>query len=70
MLYVPQDGTVAPQVVERKYAMSGDKRTAQFRMVVIDVESASEITVQYPAVDDAFVWLCPFSGKSCLVGRR
>ncbi len=63
MLYVPQDGTVAPQVVERKYALSGDKHVAKYRMVVIDVSTGKETAANYPAIDDSFVWLCPFSGN-------
>ena len=63
MLYVPQDGTVAPQMIERKYSMPGDKHTARFRMVGIDVEQQCEVAAQYQAIEDALVWLCPFSGN-------
>jgi dipeptidyl aminopeptidase/acylaminoacyl peptidase len=63
MLYVPQDGTVAPKVIERKNALSGDKHIAQYRMVVIDVATAKETAANYPALDDSVLWLCPFSGN-------
>lgn len=63
MLYVPQDGTVAPRVCERKYALPGDKHIAQYRMLVIDVTTASETAALYPPIEDSFVTLCPFSGN-------
>ena len=63
MLYVPQDGTVAPKVVERKYALPGDKHIAQYRMLTIDVETATEMAADYPAIEDSSVTICPFSGN-------
>ena len=63
MLYVPQDGTVAPRMIERKSALPGDKHIAQYRMLVIDVNTARETVADYVAIDDSFVWLCPFSGN-------
>ena len=63
MQYVPQDGTVAPTVIERKYALPGDQHIAQYRMLVIDVETGKEVAAQYPPVDDSFLWHCPFSGN-------
>ena len=63
MLYVPQDGTVAPRVYERKYALPGDKHVVHYRMLVIDVATASETAVDYPSIADSLVWLCPFSGN-------
>jgi len=63
MLYVPQDGTVAPRVNERKYALPGDKEVVQYQMVVLDVATGNETAVDYPTVEDSFVWLGPFSGN-------
>ncbi len=63
MLYVPQDGTVAPRVSERKYALPGDKNIAEYRMLVIDVATAREAQIRYPQVEDSFIWLGPFSGN-------
>ena len=63
MQYVPQDGTVAPTVIERKQVLPGDKHSAQYRMVVIDVKSGKETAAHYPPIDDSFAWLCPFSGN-------
>ena len=63
MLYVPQDGTVAPRVYERKYALPGDQQVAQYRMLVIDVATATETAADYLPIDDSFVWLGPFSGN-------
>ena len=61
--YVPQDGTVAPRVIERKYALSGDKHIVQYRMVVIDVATAKETAADYPTIDDALISHCPFNGN-------
>ena len=63
MLYVPQDGTVAPRGNERKSALPGDKHVPKYRMLVIDVATSTETSVDYPSVEDSFVWLCPFSGN-------
>ncbi len=63
MQYVPQDGTLAPTCVERKNSLPGDKHIAQYRMLVIDVETAKETAALYSPIDDSFVWLCPFSGN-------
>ena len=54
---------VAPKVVERKSALPGDKHIVQYRMLVIDVETAQEIAADYPPIDDAFVSYCPFNGN-------
>ena len=66
MLYVPQDGTVAPKVVERKYALPGDKHIVQYRMLVIDVETTEVIAADYPPLDDAFVSYSPFNGNTSI----
>ena len=63
MLYAPQDGTVAPRVHERKYALPGDRHIAQYRLLVIDVSTAIETAVKYPLIKDSIVWQCPFSGN-------
>ncbi|ETN92060.1 Prolyl tripeptidyl peptidase precursor [Gammaproteobacteria bacterium MOLA455] len=63
MLYVPQDGTLAPQVKERKYALPGDKEVVQYRVLVIDVTTGIETEADYPPIADSFVWLGPFSGN-------
>lgn len=63
VLYVPQDGTVAPRVIETRYALPGDKHIAQYRMLVIDVASGRELAAKYPPIEDSFVWLGPFSGN-------
>lgn len=63
MLYAPQDGTVAPRVMERKYALPGDKHIAQFRLLVIEVATATETAVNYQPLIDSFVWHCPFNGS-------
>ena len=59
MLYVPQDGTIAPKVIERKFALSGDEHVAQYRMLIIDIETATEIAVHYPPIDDACLLYSP-----------
>ena len=64
MLYVPQDGSVAPRAVERKYPLPGDKHPGHFRLLIIDVETATEIPVAYSPLIDAFAWQCPFSGNA------
>ena len=64
MLYAPQDGTVAPRVVERKYALPGDKHIALYRMVMIDVATVAETAVSYTPLADSFVWQTPFSGNT------
>lgn len=64
MLYAPQDGTLAPRVVERKSALPGDKQIAQYRMVVIDVATATETAISYSPLEDSFAWQCPFSGNT------
>ena len=64
MLYVPQDGTVAPRVVEQKYALPGDKHITQYRMLIIDVETANETALDYLPIEDSFIWLCPFSSNN------
>ena len=63
MVYVPQDGTVAPRVIERKNALPGDEHVAQYRMLVIDVATAKETAANYPALEDSLLWLTPFSGN-------
>ncbi|MDB9724246.1 DPP IV N-terminal domain-containing protein [bacterium] len=63
MLYVPQDGTIAPRVNERKYALPGDKEVVQYRVLIIDVATGTEIAADYPPIEDSFVWLGPFSGN-------
>ncbi|MDA9091299.1 DPP IV N-terminal domain-containing protein [Porticoccaceae bacterium] len=63
MLYAPQDGTVAPRMVERKYALPGDKQVAQYRLLAIDVATAIETAADYPPIADSLVWQCPFSGN-------
>lgn len=63
MTYVPQDGTVAPRVSERKYALPGDKHTVQFRVLVIDVTTGKEVSVNYQPIEDSLVHLCPPSGN-------
>ena len=60
MLYAPQDDSIAPRAVERKCALPGDKHIAHYRLVIIDIESAAETAVNYPPLQDALVWLCPF----------
>lgn len=64
MLYVPQDGTVAPKVVERKYALPGDKHIVLYRMFVIDVDTCKLIEADYPPIEDAFVSYSPFNGNT------
>jgi dipeptidyl-peptidase 4 len=64
MLYVPQNGTVAPKVVERKYPLPGDKHVAQYRLLIIDVATAAETAVNYFPLADSFAWQCPFSGNT------
>ena len=63
MMYVPRDGTVAPRVIERKYALPGDKDIVQYRLLVIDVETAQEISADYPPINDSFVSYSPFNGN-------
>ena len=63
MLYVPQNGTVAPRVTNCKYALPGDNDVVQYRMLVIDVASGNEVAADYPLIEDSFVCLGPFSGN-------
>ena len=63
ILHVPQNGTIAPRIVERKYALPGDKNIARYRMLVIDIETTKETSAQYPPIEDSFVSLCPFNGN-------
>lgn len=63
LLYVPQDGTVRPSVVECKYSLPGDKHIAEYRFLIIDVETGREKPANYARVEDAFIWYGVFSGN-------
>jgi dipeptidyl-peptidase 4 len=63
VLYAPQDGLVHPRAVERKYALPGDKNIAQYRFLLIDVETGLEVEPDYKPVEDSFIWHGVFSGN-------
>jgi len=63
ILYVPQDGTMRPKIVENKYSLSGDKNIAEYRFLIIDIESGHEIKADYAPVEDSFIWHGVFSGN-------
>ncbi len=62
-LYVPQDGTVRPKSVQRKYGLPGDDHIAVYTMVVIDTETGKVQEADYPPVQDSVMWAGPFSGN-------
>ena len=59
MVYVPQDGTVAPRVIERKNALPGDEHVARYRIVVIDVTTAKETAANFSSPRRLFIMAYP-----------
>jgi len=63
VVYAPQDGSLAPRVVERKYSLPGDKNIVEYRMVVIDTATGKQINARYPRIEDSFIWHGPATGN-------
>ena len=67
ILYVPQNGSLRPQVIERKYALPGDKDIAEYRFLILDASSDSDkshqIAADYAPLEDSFIWFGVFSGN-------
>lgn len=63
ILYVPQDGSLRPKVKECKYALPGDKHLAEYRFLILDVETGGEVDADYAPVEDTFIWHGVFSGN-------
>lgn len=61
--YVPSDGSARPQAWTPRYALPGDKDIAEYRMVILDVESALVTEANYPNVLDTGVMPGPFQHK-------
>ncbi|MDB4000839.1 DPP IV N-terminal domain-containing protein [bacterium] len=63
ILYVPQDGSLRPKAVECKYSLPGDKNIAEYRFLIINIESGHEVKADYASVEDSFIWHGVFSGN-------
>lgn len=63
IIYAPQDGTLRPRMIERKYSLPGDKHIAEYRLLILDVDTGQEIPANYARVEDSFVWHGVFSGN-------
>lgn len=48
--YVPEDGSIHPNLVQTKMSFPGDKNVESFRLVVINVETGELTPVDYPAL--------------------
>jgi dipeptidyl aminopeptidase/acylaminoacyl peptidase len=67
ILYAPQDGSLRPRVIERKYALPGDTHIPEYRFLILDASLDTsmnrEIAADYPPVEDSFLWCGVFSGN-------
>lgn len=61
--FAPQDGSLRPIGVDCRYALPGDKHVPTYRFVILSVETGKEIQVDYPPLEDSFIWFSFFSGN-------
>jgi len=48
--HIPADGSVRPQLIESRIAYSGDEQIEEYRLLLIDVETGRQCSVDYPRV--------------------
>jgi dipeptidyl-peptidase 4 len=51
-VYVPEGKEVRPQCLQPRYALPGDEHIAEYRMLVIDVDTGYSVEAAYPRVLD------------------
>ena len=48
--HIPADGSVRPQLIESRIAYAGDEHVEEYRLLLIDVETGRQRSVDYPRV--------------------